>query len=249
LRTYGALGLVDTEQGRRWMLTDLEPHVVLRLKANFPKIPRAAGGPFYFPADRLHAMELDWFVQRFPLQANDEHLDALRRGHEAFQGMQAEVGRILAPGYVPPSYAGLQPDAEVRPYQGQAVELLRISRGLLCGDEVGLGKTFIAGAAFLLPGALPGAVVCLPHLQAQWVRVIESFTTLKAHAVRQTRPYGLPDADVRVFRYSQLAGWADVLGLLGTGLVAYDEVETAKGTAAMRLSQAALMRLGLTSTC
>jgi hypothetical protein len=35
----------------------------------------------------------------------------------------------------------------------------------------------------------------------------------------------LPAADVRVFRYTQLQGWIDVLELIGCGLVAFDEVQ------------------------
>jgi hypothetical protein len=57
--------------------------------------------------------------------------------------------------------------------------------------------------------------------------------------VQGSKPHPLPACDVRIFGYTQLAGWIDVLDLLGTGLAAFDEVddlrhglETGKGQAA-----------------
>lgn len=65
-----------------------------------------------------------------------------------------------------------------------------------------------------------------------------------------------------VYRYTQLIGWADTFEALGHGLVAYDEIQelrtgprdengsrgSLRGTAAMRLSRAARLRLGLSAT-
>lgn len=255
-RTYGALAYA----GDRWVLSGLEPHVTIKLKAIFSKLPQASGGPFELPDDTLTAADLHWFMQRYPLAAPDAVIGDLVRRREEHEAMQNELARILATDYVPPLLPGLKPGQVLRQYQAQAVEMLRVTRGLLLGDEVGLGKTYIGAAACMLPGALPAVVVCEAHLQKQWCRVIEAFTTLTTHAVRGTKPYPLPPADVRVFRYSQLAGWADMFEVMGVGLVEYDEVQqlrhgagtkddpVQKGVAAMRLSEAARMRLGLTAT-
>jgi hypothetical protein len=40
---------------------------------------------------------------------------------------------------------------------------------------------------------------------------LTEFTTLDVHVVNGTRPYELPPADVRIFGFTQLAGWIDVL--------------------------------------
>lgn len=251
VRTYGRIEL----QGRQWLLSGLEPHVAIKLKALFPSVPKASGGPFPFPATPTIAMDLKWFIERYPLAGDPACLEALSRDRELFLDQQAERERILMPDYEPPRLAGLRPGMVLRPYQAQAVELLGRSGGLLLGDEVGLGKTYVTAGACLLPGALPAIVVCPGHLQAQWVRVIESFTTLTAHAVTKTKPYALPPCDVRVFRYSQLIGWSDMFAGMGCGLVAFDEVQdlrggtsTGKGVAAKRIADSSGLRLGLSAT-
>lgn len=256
-RTFGQLEL----EGDRWVIPEVEPHVVIKLKQLFPAIPKASAPPFSFPATPEVATDLDWFMNRYPLAANDHDRAMLRLERRQYEKTQDEVARILSGDYQPPPLAGIRDGFGLRPYQAQAVGMLERVGGLLLGDEVGLGKTYIAAGACLIPGALPAVVVCQAHLQRQWVEVIHEFTSLKAHAVRVTRPYALPECDVRVLRYSQLAGWADVLELFGCGLVVYDEVQElrtgegdnpdkpiAKGVAARRLSRSARFRLGLSAT-
>ncbi|MFN4283477.1 MAG: SNF2-related protein [Alphaproteobacteria bacterium] len=229
--------------------------MAIRLKQLFPRIRKSDPPPYRFPDDLAHAADLSWFVSRYPLAAADDDLAALHEGRLAFDAHQAEMERLLAPAYTPPAYAGLRPGQTVRHYQAQAVELLIRSGGLLLGDEVGLGKTFTTCAAALKEGALPAAIVCHAHLSKQWCEVVESFTTLRAHAIKGTRPYNLPAAGVYVFRYSQIFGWADMFETIGPGLVAFDEIqelrrglESDKGRAAARLAAAGRYRLGLSAT-
>lgn len=251
MKTYGKLSL----DGRRWKLEDIEPHVVIRLKQIFPRIPKTSAGPFHLPADLTHAADLAWFTSRYPLQMSEEDREILEAGWQKFEDEQAEAERILMPDWKPPAYVGLRPGSVIRHYQAQAVELLNHSQGLLLGDDVGLGKTFTAAAACLSPGALPAAVVCQSHLAEQWARVIRTFTTLRPHVVRTRRPYLLPQADVYIFRYSILAGWVDHFRDLGIRLAVYDEIQelrrglkAEKGQAAARLSRVATRRLGLSAT-
>lgn len=94
-----------------------------------------------------------------------------------------------------------------------------------------------------------------PHLAIQWREKLEEFTTLSCHVVTKTRPYELPPVDVRIFGFTQLAGWIDVLKYLGTGLAAFDEghelrhgTSTQKGAAAFALCEVSRMRMMLTGT-
>jgi SNF2-related domain len=256
-RTFGQMSLRDYGGGSadRWILARLEPHVIIRLKALFPSIPKAAAPPYQLVADGMTSADLEWFISRYPLDMCPADVRELAARRRAFDANQAEMERILSPDYQPPLMSGLRAGQIIRPYQQQAIELLARAGGLLCGDEVGLGKTYTAVGACLSQGALPATVVCHPHLQRQWVDVIEAVTNLKAHAVRSTKPYPLPPADVRVFRYSQLLGWADMFERLGAGLVVFDEVQelrtgtdSGKGQAAMRLARTAAQRLGLSAT-
>lgn len=250
-RTYGAIAL----RGDRWVISALDAHVRIRLKHIFPRIPKTADVPYVFPNDLPHAADLEWFLSRYPLAIAESDREALMEGRFNFEARQREMERILADGYAPPAYARLKPGCEVRHYQAQAVEVLFRSQGLLLGDEVGLGKTFTTAAACLNPAALPAIVVCHAHLQKQWADVIHRFTSLNACAIRKTRPYELPPADVFVFRYTQLAGWSDHFEQIAPKLVAYDEVQelrtgsaSQKGQAARRLSRIAEYRIGLSAT-
>ena len=258
-RTYGSLRL--TPAG--WLLGGIEPHVSIRLKQLFPRIPKGAVPPYVLPHTDILDADLDWFLTRYPLSMAEEDRAALTEGRLGFEQDQAEMERILLPDYQPPAVLGLQPGQQVRRYQQQAVELLRRRRSLLLGDEGGLGKTYTA-AAFLCaePSALPAAVVCDAHMQAQWREKIEAFTSLRVHLITRGSPklpdgrsYDLPPADVYVWRISQVAGWADVFakGLVRSAV--FDEPQslrtgehTAKGRAARVLSRNVGYRLGLTAT-
>jgi SNF2 family DNA or RNA helicase len=255
-RTYGCLELITTESGRpMWEISRLEPHVAIRLKQLFPRVPKQSTGPFHLPHDSATDIDLHWFVQRYPLAVTADGADALEHGQLAFLALQAEMERILLPTYESPDYVGLQPGEQIRHYQVQAIELAARSNGLLLGDECGLGKTFTGAAFCLAPSRLPAAVVCQVHIQRQWADVIQRFTTLRFHVVTKARPYDLPPADIYIWRYSQIAGWVDIFEKLEIRTVIYDEPQelrtgaaSAKGCAAGVLSKLATWRLGLTAT-
>jgi hypothetical protein len=251
VRTYGTL----VREVDAWVIGELEPHVRIKLKAIFTKVPKLAPPPYRFPATAETAADLLWFIDRYPLRTSAADLDALVEGRMAFEATQAEVARVMSPDWTPPAFAGLKPGQAVRPYQARNVELLARFGGLLVADRVGKGKTYTALAACLLPGALPATIVVPPHLRLQWRDKIEEFTTLSAHVVTSSRPYELPPVDVRIFGYTQLAGWIDVLSLLGTGLAVCDEghdlrhgLGTAKGAAADALYRDARLKLMLSAT-
>ena len=248
---YGRL--VKTDTG--WQMQDVPAHVSLRLKQVFPRLHKGQRGVFNFPADDRTAADLDWFRDRYPVLISPEDNQALIGGRLSFEDKQAVTERLFLKGFKAPDYAGLQPGQTVRRYQSQAIEMLRLSGGLLLGDDVGLGKTYTTCGALLTEGALPAIIVCQPHLQSQWVRVIEAFTTLKAHGVKKTSPYALPDVDVLVFRYTQLAGWVDQFPDLAPRLVAFDEIQelrsgekVEKGKAALHLVETADYAIGLSAT-
>lgn len=254
MRTYGNLELID--HGNKWAMTNLEPHVAIRMKHLFPRVPKQSAGPFHFPYDLSHCADLDWFMSRYPLSISDFDRKKLITGRKAYTEQQAELKRILLPTYIPPALQGLKDDQEIRQYQMQAVELTRRRKSLLLGDEGGLGKTYTA-AGFLCmePGAMPAAVICDPHMQKQWRNKIEAFTHLRVHMIKKASPYDLPPADVYIFRISQISGWADIFA---TGLfkaAIYDEPQslrtgdtTSKGAAAKVLSANVIYRMGLTAT-
>lgn len=263
-RTFGALRLVPAEsssnshwgQKPHWSLSEIEPHVAIRLKQLFPKIPKQSPGPFALPADDTTAADLDWFMARYPLRVSPDDAEWLHAHKKAFDTRQRDMEAILLPDGTLPVVSGLREGQVLRPYQSQAVEMLKLRKHLLLGDEGGLGKTYTA-AAFMASqkGALPAAVVCDSHMQIQWQEKVTAFTHLRVHGIKKASPYSLPEADVYVFRISQIFGWADIFATDFFQTVVYDEPQslrtgasTAKGAAAKVLSDHTIYHLGLTAT-
>jgi hypothetical protein len=102
---------------------------------------------------------------------------------------------------------------------------------------------------------LPAAVVVEPHLAKQWKAKTEAFSTLRVHIVEKSTPYRLPDADVYIYKYSNVRGWSTVFATAPFRCVVYDEIqnlrtgaETAKGEACTALSRGAGTILAMSAT-
>ncbi|NUB14034.1 ATP-dependent helicase [Azospirillum brasilense] len=253
MRTFGKIALAT--DAKAWEVTEVEPHVAIRMKQVFPRIPKWETKLFSIPNTPIICADLDWFLSRYPLRITAEDRSALTAGRQRHERTSADMETILLPDWQPPAYLGLREGSALRPYQSQAIEVAYRRKALLLGDVGGLGKTYTAAGFLVRRMTLPAAVVVQVHLQTQWLEKLGQFTTLRCHAIRGTKPYNLPPADVYVFRYSQLSGWADIFaqGIFRT--VVYDEiqelrtgVESAKGCAALVLSEHVQWRIGLTGT-
>lgn len=253
MRTYGKLTLHAA--GSYWYMHDTEPHVNIKLKSIFTKIGKMAVSPFEFENTQENCADLLWFTQRYPMQITDEDQAALEAGSARFYQTQAHMEAILCPDYVPPSYAMLKDGQGMRHYQTQATEVLHHNGVLLCGDEVGLGKTYVGIGAAAHPEHLPAAIVVQSHLPRQWKEKLESFSHLRVHVIKKTRSYPLPEADVYIFRYTCLGGWIETFRTGYFKLAVFDEVQelrtgtgTVKGQGASHLCQNVQWSLGLTAT-
>ncbi|MCA1989493.1 MAG: DEAD/DEAH box helicase [Desulfarculus sp.] len=253
-RTFGKLRHGIDGKGRAWWVVEnLEPHVSIRLKAIFPRLPKARIGRFLLPDTPDTAADLAWFIKRYPLASDSVCRGFLEAREHGFYQSQRQVEAILSPDYRPGNYH-LKPGQVLRHYQAQAVEVLRLKGHLLLGDEVGLGKTFAALGACLQPDALPALVVCQAHLPRQWAAMAEEFTYLTTHLIKGTRPYPLPPADVFITTYHRLVGWVETLaGKIRT--IIFDEAQELrtglkanKGQAAQILADHAAYSIGLTAT-
>lgn len=252
MRSYGEIKLV----GDFWVITKLEPHVCIRIKQIFPKIPKTGTLPYRISRSIIVDCDLEWFMNRYPLDISEKDKKIMHEGKLAFDYQQAELEKILLPDYKPSEIIGLREGQVIRHYQQQAIDIAIRKRNLLIGDEGGLGKTYTA-AGFLCAEkrALPAAVVCDAHMQKQWKEKIESFTTLKCHLIKKGSSYSLPPADVYIYRVSQVAGWVDIFKRGIFKAVIYDEPQslrtgfsTSKGSACKVLSENTDYRIGLTAT-
>lgn len=253
--TYGTLDLISPDGDELWRLDDMPPHVVLRFKDMFRAVPRGMPQPFELKRTQALDADLSWFMSRYPMRVSVSDRAALDGGVLKFEIDRAELGRVFLPDFRPAAIEGFREGKSLRDYQGAAVEVLRRRGSLLCGDEVGLGKTVVAAGAMMLPEALPAVVIVEPHVQQQWADKIAEFTHLSVHQIKTTKPYSLPAVDVLLFRYSNISGWVDVLREMEIGLACWDEIqrlrkgtETQMGKASGVIADSARMRLGLTAT-
>ncbi len=249
------MGTLHYHEGA-WVVQAMLPHVAIRFKGMFKGLAEAAVPPFALK-DRFDLpIDLDWFMQRYPLRLTDQAQARLAEGLAAYSAQRATLGLLSKPEYAPLLNPGFKEGEKPFGYQVRAAEMLRATGRLLLLDDVGLGKTVSALASIADGWGLPAAVVVQPHLSSQWVKkYIERFTNLKAYEVKDRNVRDLPAADIYLFRYSNIGAWGSYAETLGCKTVIFDEVQelrhgrsTDKGMGATAFCAAAQYRLGLTAT-
>jgi len=231
----------------------------MRLKQVFTRIANWETSPFRIAATPINEADIQWFMERYPLELSAKDARRLKKGSKFFYDTQAAAENILLPTWTPTERPGLLPGQTLRRYQRVALDLTERVRQLILLDDVGLGKTYEGLGIALLSNALPLVIVCQAHLQSQWLKKAKSFVNLRIHPVKGTTPYDLPPADIYLVKYTQLAGWIDVLTRGWVRGVAFDEIqelrrgaESDKGAAARKLCDVVRQKdgylVGLTAT-
>lgn len=252
IKTYGSIYFNSDKKS--WIITAAEPHVCIKLKSNFARIPKTSTVPFSFPDTLETCSDLYWFMQRYPLQISSKDFKLLKIGDQKNTNQINELEKICFPDYIAKPIV-LNDGKTARNYQLSANELLQKTKRYLLGDDLGLGKTITGILGFSNPGALPAAVVCQAHLTKHWEHKIAEFTSLKTHVISKKSAYSLPkDVDVYIFTYSKLSGWIDLFKSRYFKYAIFDEVQelrhsgTDKYNAADELSLNAIYVLGLSAT-
>lgn len=251
IRTYGKLWL----ENDGWRMT-AEPNVAMWAKRVFSRIPAGAAGVFTLSDTPAVCRDLDWFLQRFPLDIAPDHHSRLMRSSKSHIDHIARLDQIIDKGYKPRAFDLALPP---RDYQQRGAELWLSVQSLLLADEVGLGKTCTTICGLTDPATRPALIVCLAHLPRQWEREIHRFAPdLHTHILEGTKPYRLPrfkgqGPDVLITTYHRLKGWVEVLAAYCRGLVLDEAQElrhsgTDKYNAAMTIASAASHRIGLSAT-
>lgn len=260
MRTYGNVAL----EGSDWVI-ECEPHVVLRLKRVFGKLSKSAHGKLKLSATPENTLDLQWFLQRYPMDVSPANeLDARASHHrDAIALVDAMLERrVPAP--------AIDLAVPLREYQRIAAGIVLQTGSLLLADDVGLGKTASAIGIFSDPRTLPALVVTLTHLPRQWEAEIKRFAPrLRTHIIQKGTPYDLTTLgrlkrqqlslagsfpDVIITNYHKLSGWAETLAPLVRSVV-FDECQelrtgnsSAKGAAAKHIASKAAFRMGLSAT-
>lgn len=252
-KLYGSL-VFDTNK-QEWLLSDLEPHVAIRLKRVFPRIADGQSGKFWMKDTLDVAVDLLWFISRYPVTCSPDDYKKLQTKHETYFAIQSDADRIKLPDYKSTERGGLLPGQVFRNYQKSFLDWAEIVQGGILIDDVGMGKTMSGLGLSTLKNALPLVIVVEPHLQKQWTQKAKSFISGRVHEVKGNTPYDLPDSEIYIFKYTQLKGWVDVLSAGWVKAIAYDEVQglrhgttTAKGLASKSILDSIEIKFGLTAT-
>jgi hypothetical protein len=249
--TYGHLEKED----RRWLLTRLSPHVIIKLKRWFARVDVSAKDLRISATPEMSA-ELEWFCERYPLEFAPGAEQELARLAQAHRDTIAQISAALAQDYDRPSLPMAKPP---RPYQDLAAELCARAGGLLCADELGLGKTVTAIALLAREGNLPAAVVVPLNVLEQWRRKLAEFLpAAKVYTVRTSvsgeskrRRKLRAAADVVLLAYSRLSSWEDELA---PRALIFDEVHELRRESSNKYLAAAAIRakssvcMGLSAT-
>lgn len=261
---YGDVTLRD---GFWWVRC--EPHVRARLKRVFPRAPQQAGEFVQLSDTPENARELDWFLQRYPMTIREPK--ALRASVKQHRDQELRLAELMAMRAPPLKIEMAKPP---RDYQTVVPQYLAVKRGLLLGDDVGVGKTVSSFCCMLQPDSLPVVVVMAPHLRRQWRDKLREFVPgLSWHIIRKGKPYDLVSTkkapwrngmpidgrrpgevpNVILITYHMLRGWADILAEL-CRFVVFEECQQLRnpGTsiyiACSHVANKARYRLGLSAT-
>lgn len=248
-----------------------EPHVRTRLRRLFPQVSQRAGEVITLSDNAENCRDLLWFIERYPMSVTPmSRLKASAKDHVESESL---VHQLLTNFRAPDPFELALP---ARDYQTVAASLLRIKKGLLLADDVGLGKSASSICPMAMPEHLPALVVTLAHLPPQWLGELQKFApNLKVHVLKSATPYDLMERprrrrgedrqpalfeealprlpDVIVCNYHKLAGWAETLaGFIK--YVVFDEVQelrspdSLKYAAAAHIAKKAQLRMGLSAT-
>lgn len=184
----GVCGADGRYRGGRWIIA-IDGVARSRLKNWIRGLrDQGAGSDLVITRTREVDRSLRVFDLEFPLRIPSEDRQAMQEGADEAAESQRLARRIQLPGYVATNYelVGVTP----YPFQRAGADALRASMGLLCADDLGLGKTILALCTLCDAALRPALVVCPPSLIRQWVAEINRcLPQLRVHVLKGTQPY------------------------------------------------------------
>lgn len=256
-------GEVVLSAGYWWI--KCEPQVRSRLKRVFARAPQEAADRIRISNSPENARDLEWFLERYPMKVKQAAL--LRTAADEHRDQEVRLAELLAMRAPPIDVQLAEPP---RDYQVVVPQFLEIKKGMLLGDDVGVGKTVSGMCCMTLASALPAVVVCPPHLMSHWEGFLRRFLpALTTHKVKKGKPYSLVNEharqrkqgaliepripDVIIITYHRLRGWAETLAELCPTVI-FEECQQLRNPsseiyqACVHMSAKVQRRLGLSAT-
>ena len=118
------LGRIDYAEGQ-WLIADLKPHVSIRFKDVFKGIRFGERPPYVLQDREDRAVDLDWFMSRYPLTLSDRAAAHMAGRLAAYGAGRQRLEELQAPCYQPRLLTGFRSGENARRHQLRAAEMLR----------------------------------------------------------------------------------------------------------------------------
>ena len=250
-RFYGKLRL----DGPSWVL-ECEPQITQFWKRMFPQSEKKDGAVLLSDNDE-NRRNIEWFVSRYSLEISEQDQKLIKKGARRHEDLVLRLEKIVDKNYKPLNVRLALPP---RDYQKVGAEVTLEVKGILLGDDLGLGKTVQAICTMSAGWTLPAVVVTLAGaMPVQWQEEINRFMPeLTTHIIKKGTVYELPmqggrGPDVVIINYHKLSGWDVALKTYAKSVI-FDEAHelrhsgSDKYEAARNLASGMKLRMGLSGT-
>lgn len=250
-KTYGDLHY--DKQKNVWVFDNVKPHVCIKIKQVFDGIKKTSICPFEIKSTPAMCMDIEWFIWRFPMVISNADKSFLESQVLSHKQLSQSIEEILLPNRKFKKLE-LKKGMYARDYQIAFNNVFDKVKRILCGDDIGLGKTIEGILPLLDKEKLPGLFVVQTHLPFHWKEQLQKFVDLDVHFIKQRKPYPLPEADVYVIKYSSLSGWVDLFKTYYFKYVCFDEVQELRRSSSDKYQSAKILSefseyvLGLSAT-
>lgn len=243
-KTYGTL--VYNKNSKHWVLSDVEPHVLIRIKRMFATV-RMNLKTIAFPHKEDIVYDLEWLLQRYPMKMKPSHRKFLYGSAERYRKRSSVAEAIINGDYKakPLKFKNVK----LRDYQEYFVSFAHIVKRTLLGDVVGLGKTFQYLALAKFKNTRPMMCVVQTHLPRQLIKSIELMYPDATYQYFKTGYDAVqPGKDFYIMKYSLIAKYTDKFRHMAIKSVVFDEIQDLRRPESLRY-QAAKLISNMTEYC
>lgn len=221
-----------------------------------------------FPATRRATGDLNWLMQRFPLQVKCPEVFGRLRQQAIEHALRRDSNLTLVAAKTPLAFRKPLYD-----FQEVGMTFLTTNGRTLLADDMGLGKSPQGLAAAVKLEAFPLVILTMANNVEQWQEMVGRFVDLPltgqlvfgdeddeargarfCHQIHGRRPYDLPAKHIYILHYGLLADWHGALAELKPKALICDEIqelrhrETRKYEGAVELAQHVQYIWGLSGT-
>lgn len=183
MRTFGALKRVRKDKRWVWQI-QAEPHVITRVKRMFKGGDDAFNGKLTISDTDEICRDLQWVLTRYPLVMSEEDAAYLEAQSTRYDTRTLEFTSILEGNLDPRPFELAIP---AREYQKIAAELILRTPGLLCADDLGLGKGLVHGTVVHTPnGGVPVESLCVGDILCNTYGTTSKVTGVYPQGVQRT---------------------------------------------------------------